>query len=75
MRQKMTTNFLSLPYELREQIYSYILPASPAGKEFWQPTTIRALSASTHVRPCRFLLNVNDQITDEVLEYYYKVSS
>lgn len=72
----MPTSFLNLPYELREQVYSYMMPPSPEGKEFFRPASgLTALSTGTHGTPCGYLLSVNDQITDEILGYFYKVSS
>lgn len=69
----MPLNIFTLPPELREQIYAYLLPISPT--LIFHPLPGVGLTSTSHPLPPANLLNVCPQLTDELLAYYYAVAS
>lgn len=62
---------LTLPLELRERIYSFLLPSSPTS----HPLPSVGLTSVSHALPTSALLNIHPQIADEILEYFYTITT
>ena len=64
---------LSLPPELRQQIYTHLLPASPTPT--YHPLPTIGLTSTSHPLPPGNLLNICPLITDELLAHYYTLAT
>jgi hypothetical protein len=62
---------LTLPPELRHQIYIHLLPHRPVS----HPLPGVGLTSVSHALPASNLLNTHPQITDEVLDYFYSITT
>jgi len=62
---------LRLPLELRQQIYSYLLPKENVS----HPLPSVGITSVSHRMPRAYLLNIHPQLTDEILEYYYSITT
>ncbi|KXL44095.1 hypothetical protein M433DRAFT_914 [Acidomyces richmondensis BFW] len=62
---------LRLPLELRQQIYSYLLIKENVSHPF--PSV--GITSVSHRLPTSALLNIHPQLTDEILAYFYSVST
>lgn len=62
---------LRLPLELRQQIYTHLLPRSPVS----HPLPSVGITSVSHRRPTSALLHIHPQLTDELLAYYYAIST
>lgn len=62
---------LRLPLELRQQIYSYLLVRENVSHPF--PSV--GITSVSHRLPTSALLNIHPQLTDEILAYFYSVST
>jgi len=64
-------NLFSLPLELRQQIYSYLMPAQTTPR----PIRGAGINAVSHRGPRLGLLLVNRQLTAETLDHYFSVAT
>lgn len=64
---------LRLPLEIRQLIYAHLVPQSPT--PVYNPIATVGLTAASHAPPRSNLLNIRPQLTDEILDYYYSVTS
>jgi len=65
------SKLLSLPLELRQQIYSHLMPAQTTPR----PIPGAGINAVSHRGPRLGLLLVNRQLTAEALDYYFSVAT
>lgn len=63
--------FLRLPLELRNQIYSYLLPQENVS----HPLPSVGITSVSHRPPSNALLNIHPTVTDEILDYFYTIST
>lgn len=69
--KKQHLTFFSLPLEVREEIYSYLLPPHPTS----HPLPSVGLTSVSHRPPKSAYLNIHPQIADEILEYFYTITT
>ncbi|KAK5123227.1 hypothetical protein LTR85_003426 [Meristemomyces frigidus] len=62
---------LRLPLELRQQIYSYLLPRENVS----HPLPSVGITSVSHRLPKSALLNIHPHITDELLAYFYTITT
>ena len=62
---------LRLPLELRQQIYAYLLPRENTS----HPLPSVAITSVSHRPPRSALLNIHPQLTDEILDYFYAITT
>lgn len=62
---------LRLPLELRQHIYAYLLPPSTTS----HPLPSVGITAVSHAPPTSALLNIHPQLTDEILSFYYTITT
>ncbi|SMR45318.1 unnamed protein product [Zymoseptoria tritici ST99CH_1A5] len=63
--------FLRLPLEIREAIYSYLLPRENVS----HPLPSVGITSVNHRPPTSSLLNIHPQITSEILSYFYAIAT
>ena len=68
---KIRPHLFTLPLELRQQIYSHLLPAQPTS----HPLPSVGLTSVSHRPPTSALLNIHPQIGDEILEHFYTITT
>ncbi|KAK5691728.1 hypothetical protein LTR17_025608 [Elasticomyces elasticus] len=66
-----TPPLLRLPLELRQQIYAHLIPRETVS----HPLPSVGITSVTHRLPSSNLLNINRHITDEVLDYFYSITT
>lgn len=71
MPRTATPPILRLPLELRQQIYSYLLPRENVS----HPLPSVGITSVSHRLPSVSLLNIHPIITDEILDYYYTITT
>lgn len=64
---------LTLPVELRQEIYAHLIPPSP--QPVYNPITCTSLTSVSHAPPHSNLLNIHAQLTDEIMDYYFTQAS
>ncbi|WPG99805.1 Hypothetical protein R9X50_00262400 [Acrodontium crateriforme] len=69
--QRLLPPLLTLPLELRQQIYKHLLPA----QRITHPLPGVGITSVSHRLPSSALLNIHPKITDEILAYYYSVAT
>ncbi|PIB01755.1 hypothetical protein CB0940_01073 [Cercospora beticola] len=62
---------LRLPLELRQHIYSYLLPRENVS----HPLPSVGITSVDHRPPSRPLLNIHPALTAEILDYFYSIST
>lgn len=62
---------LRLPLELRQQIYAHLLPRENVS----HPLPSVGITSVSHRPPSRELLNIHPQLADEILEYFYTITT
>lgn len=62
---------LDLPLELRHQIYTHLLPRQPTS----HPLPSVGLTSVSHLPPTSAYLNIHPQLTDEILEHFYQITT
>ncbi|CAK3995021.1 Hypothetical predicted protein [Lecanosticta acicola] len=62
---------LRLPLELRQAIYSYLLPAENVS----HPLPSVGITSVSNRPPSSSLLNIYPTLTDEILDYFYQIST
>jgi len=62
---------LRLPLELRQQIYSYLLPCEPVS----HPLPTVGITSVSHQLPSANILLIHPNISEEVLDYYYAITT
>ena len=62
---------LGLPLELRQEIYSYLIPPKTTPK----PIPNVGIASVTHLPPSPHMLVVDRRLTEELLEYFYSVAT
>ncbi|KXT17747.1 hypothetical protein AC579_3621 [Pseudocercospora musae] len=62
---------LRLPLELRQQIYAHLLPLENVS----HPLPSVGITSVSHRPPSTSLLNIHTQFTDEILDYFYTIST
>ncbi|KAI5369773.1 hypothetical protein Slin14017_G006520 [Septoria linicola] len=62
---------LRLPLELRQHIYSYLLPHENVS----HPLQAVGITSVDHCPPSSRLLNIHPLLTEEILDYFYSIST
>ncbi|KAK4547257.1 hypothetical protein LTR36_000912 [Oleoguttula mirabilis] len=62
---------LRLPLELRQQIYAHLLPRGNVS----HPLPSVGITSVSHRLPTAALLNIHPQLTDELLAYFYAITT
>ncbi|KAK4506424.1 hypothetical protein PRZ48_000154 [Zasmidium cellare] len=71
MPPKPLPPILTLPIELREQIYTYLLPLENVS----HPLPSVGITSVSHRPPTSSLLNIHPTITAEILDYFYTIAT
>ncbi|KAI7335424.1 hypothetical protein KC315_g3260 [Hortaea werneckii] len=66
-----TPPIFRLPLELRQQIYSHLLPKQPIS----HPLPSVGITSVSHKPPTSNLLSIHPQLTAEILDHFYSISS
>lgn len=66
-----TPPLLRLPLELRQQIYTHLLPRSPTS----HPLPSIGITSVTHAPPAPSLLSIHPQLTSEITSFYYALAT
>ncbi|KAI7291697.1 hypothetical protein KC343_g227 [Hortaea werneckii] len=66
-----TPPIFRLPLELRQQIYSHLLPKQPIS----HPIPSVGITSVSHTPPTSNLLSIHPQLTAEILDHFYSISS
>ncbi|KAK3053387.1 hypothetical protein LTR09_005556 [Extremus antarcticus] len=66
-----TPPLLAIPLELRHLIYSHLIPPSPLS----HPLPSIGITSVSHTPPSIRLLRINRQITSEILDYFYALTT
>lgn len=64
-------SFLGLPLELRQHVYRYLFPPCTTS----HPLPSVGITSVTHAPPTSALLNIHPQLTDEILSFYYAITT
>ncbi|EMD00934.1 hypothetical protein BAUCODRAFT_135691 [Baudoinia panamericana UAMH 10762] len=64
-------SLLTLPAELRQQIYGYLI----AHENVSHPLPSVGITAVTHRLPSTRILHIHPTLTEEILDYYYSIST
>jgi hypothetical protein len=62
---------LRLPLELRQHIYAYLLPSENVS----HPLPSVGITSVDHRPPSASLLNIHPALSDEILDYFYSIST
>lgn len=71
LQKRTAAPILRLPLELRQQIYAYLLPRENTS----HPLPSVGITSVSHRPPSTSLLNIHSQLTDEILDYFYTIST
>lgn len=66
-----TAAIFRLPLELRQQIYAYLLPRETVS----HPLPAAGITSVSHRPPSSSLLNIHPQLTAEILNFFYTLST
>ncbi|KAK3680321.1 hypothetical protein LTR37_021333 [Vermiconidia calcicola] len=70
-RQRQQPPLLRLPLELRQQIYTHLLPRENTS----HPLPSVGITSVSHRPPAAALLNIHPQLTDEILSHFYTLTT